>query len=66
MAVILRIRDTTWISHWEQEDALPNLVSAICLATLYQTLIERLFPQLIDQIIAEIDVARDVLQSVTF
>lgn len=41
-------KDTSWISHWENGDALPNLISAIKLARFYQVSINELYPDLFD------------------
>ncbi|MGC9603190.1 MAG: helix-turn-helix transcriptional regulator [Minisyncoccia bacterium] len=46
VARALGFKDKTWISHWENGDALPNLVSIIRLSALYQTPIEVLFADL--------------------
>jgi len=47
VAHILGFKDKTWISHWENGDALPNLVSAIKLSKIYQTSIDDLFSDLV-------------------
>ena len=47
VARILGFKDKTWISHWENGDAVPNLISAIRLSVLYQVPIENLFHDLV-------------------
>ena len=54
VAKVLGFKDKTWISHWENGDALPNLVSAIRLSKLYQIPIDILFSGLVDTIREEL------------
>lgn len=42
--------DPDWISHWENGDALPNLISAMRLSKLYKTPLDDLFADLWEQI----------------
>jgi len=46
----LGFKDKTWISHWENGDALPNLVSAIRLSVLFNVSTNELFPDLVYRI----------------
>jgi transcriptional regulator with XRE-family HTH domain len=47
VAQLLGFKDKTWISHWENGDALPNLINLIRLSKLYRVSIEDLFPDLV-------------------
>ena len=42
----LGFKDKTWISHWENGDALPNLISALKLSKLYHVSVNELFSDL--------------------
>lgn len=50
VAQALGFKDKTWISHWENGDALPNLISLVRLSKLYLVPIEELFPDLVRMI----------------
>ena len=50
VAKLLGFKDKTWISHWENGDAMPNLISAIRLSTLYQAPLDELFTDLVKTI----------------
>ncbi len=50
VARLLGFKDKTWISHWENGDAIPSLVSAIRLSKVCGTSIESLFPDLVDAV----------------
>jgi len=54
VAQFLGFKDKTWVSHWENGDALPNLVSAIRLSMLYQVPIEELFNTLTNTVRGEL------------
>ncbi len=38
--------DPDWVSHWENGDTLPNLISAFRLASIYQVPVDTLFADL--------------------
>ncbi len=48
VARLLDHKDKTWISHWENGDALPNLISVLRLAKVYRVSVEALFPDLLN------------------
>ena len=50
VAKLLGFKDKTWISHWERGDAMPNLVSILRLAVLYEATVEGLFRDLFNAI----------------
>jgi len=56
VAKYLGLKDPTWISHWENGNALPSLISAVRLSTLYQTPLEALFSDLVGVIDKEMRV----------
>ncbi len=50
VAKLMGFKDKTWISHWENGGALPNLISALRLSKIYAVPIENLFPNLLEAI----------------
>lgn len=54
VATLLGFKDKTWISHWENGDALPNLVSAIRLSAIYGVSVNELFPQMVAHVAEEL------------
>lgn len=54
VATLLGFKDKTWISHWENGDALPNLVSAIRLSAIYGVSVNELFPQIAAHVAEEL------------
>ncbi len=58
VASVLRLRDRSMVSKYENGHSLPKLVGAIKLEVLYQATIRELFPDLYEQIEGEINIHR--------
>ena len=54
MARLLGFKVKTWISHCENGDTLPNLVSAVWLSILYEVSVDELFVDLVEVIREEV------------